>query len=257
MPASARLPRVRPIDRTMVSPASLDEQLPPDHPVRLLWEFVQAFDWSPWYARIRVVHGGQGASAIAPELLFALWLFATTEGVASSRELSELCGRDLPYQWLCGGVPINYWTLNHFYTANQADLERLFVEHIAALRHQGLICLQRVTLDGRKIIASASKDALHREPTLQKHLEEAKQHMAALHAQRQQAGRRSREQAAKERAAQERVGRLQQAVKQVQERQEQRRQSKRADAQPQEARASETDPHATRMKMPNGGYQLA
>jgi transposase len=257
MSASPRLPRVRPIDRTTVSSASLDQQLPPDHPVRLLWAFVQAFDWSPWYARIRVVHGGQGASAIAPELLFALWLLATTEGVASSRELSELCGRDLPYQWLCGGEPVNYWTLNHFYTANQADLDRLFVEHIAALRQQGLISLQRVTLDGRKVIASASKDSLHREPTLQKHLEEAKHHVAALHEQRQQAGRRNQEQAAKERAAKERVQRLQQAVKQVHELQEKRRQSKRSDAQPEQARASETDADATRMKMPNGGFHLA
>jgi transposase len=254
---AAPLPRTRAIDRTRCSLASLDQQLPPEHPVRSLWAFVQHFDWSPWYARIRAVAGGPGAPAIPPELLFALWLLATTEGVTSSRHLAELCRRDLPYQWLCGAETVNYWTLNDFYNANAADLDHLFVEHIAALRSQGLISLQTVTLDGRKVVAAASKDTFHREATLEKHLAEAEQHVAAVSQQRAATGLRSREQAARARAATERVQRLQRAVSEVRRRQEQRRQSKRKDAKPEEARASESDPDAARMKMPNSGFALA
>jgi transposase len=254
---TAPLPRTRLIDRSRCSRSSLDQQLPADHPVRTLWAFVQHFDWSPWYARIRAVAGGPGAPAIPPELLFALWLFATTEGIASCRELAERCTRDLPYQWLCGGEAVNYWTLNDFYTAHSADLDRLFIEHIAALRGQGLIPLQSVTLDGRKLVADASKDTFHREGTLQKHLAEAEQHVTAWSQQRAATDQRSRVQAAQQRAAAERAERLRRAVAQVRERQEQRRHSKRSDAKPEEARASESDPDAARMKMPHGGFQLA
>ena len=256
LPATPR-PRTRLIDRTQCSLASLDQQLPADHPVRSLWAFVQHFDWSPWYARIRAVEGGPGAPAIPPELLFALWLFATSEGVSSARQLAERCRRDLPYQWLCGADTVNYWTLNDFYTAHTADLDQLFVEHIAALRSQRLIPLQTVTLDGRKVVASASNDTFHREATLEQHLAEAAQHVAAMSQQRAATGLGRREQAAQDRAADERVQRLQRAVSEVRRRQEQRRQRKRADAKPEEARASESDPDAARMKLPNGGFALA
>lgn len=257
MSSPAPLPRTRVIDRTRCSTASLEQQLPAEHPVRSLWAFVQHFDWSPWYGRIRAVQGGPGASAIPPELLFALWLFATTEGIHSARRLAELCTRDLPYQWLCGAEPINYWTLNHFYHANAADLDQLFVEHLAALRSQGLVELHTVTQDGRKVIASASKDTFHREETLERHRLEAQQHLAALRQQRAATGQRSQQQAAQERAAADRADRLQRAVTAVRQRQEQRRQSKRSDVKPEEARASESDPDAARMKLPHGGYQLA
>jgi transposase len=257
MSTAAPLPRTRPIDRSRCSGASLEQQLPADHPVRAVWAFVQQFDWSPWYGRIRAVEGRPGAPAIAPELLFALWLFATTEGVASCRDLAERCGRDLPYQWLCGGEPVNYWTLNDFYTAHAADLDQLFVEHIAALRGQGLIDLRRVTQDGRKVVADAGKDTFHRQGTLERHLAEAEQQVAAVQAQRGATATRGRSQAAQERAACERLQRLRRAAAQVRRRQEQRRAAKRSDADPAEARASESDPEAARMKMPHGGFQLA
>ena len=33
-----------------------------------------------------------------PRVLLALWLFATTQGVGSARELDRLCGKHLSYQ---------------------------------------------------------------------------------------------------------------------------------------------------------------
>jgi hypothetical protein len=120
-----------------------------------------------------------------------------------------------------------------------------------------LIPLLRVTLDGRKVLASASKDHFHREGTLQRHLAEARQQVAALKQQRTAALPRSRSEAARQRAARERLDRLQRAVAQVRQRQVQRQASKRADVDPAQARASETDPDAARMKLPNGGFALA
>jgi len=251
-------PRYRVIDRSRVSNVSLDEQLPADHPVRILWDFVCQLDLSGFERPVKAVHGHPGAAIIPSQLLFALWLTATIEGVRSAHQLAQLCQRDLPYQWLCGGVPVNYHTLADFYADNGRALQQVFVEHIAALRQQGLIDLSCVTLDGRKIPANASKESFHREGTLQRHLDEAEEQLRQLQAQRERGpALTAQQQAARQRAARERQQRLQQAVEQVQQRQRQRQAAKRSDRKPEEARASETDPEATKMKMADGGYRPA
>ncbi|HKB40824.1 MAG TPA: transposase [Gemmataceae bacterium] len=250
--------RYRLIDRQHCSPTSLDEQLPLDHPVRLIWDFVCQLDLGDFLRPCRAVQGHPGAPLWPPQLLFALWLYGFVDGTLSARRLARLCRRDLPFQWLCGGDPVNYHTLADFYSQNQGPLRQLFVEHVAALLEQGLIGLQTVTLDGRKVPANASKDHLHREPTLQAHLDQARAHLAELEAAREQEMRRGAARAAaRRRGARERVQRLERALAVVRERQQQRRQSTRRDVLPEDARASETDPDAAKMKFPNGGYGLA
>lgn len=249
-------PRYRLIDRSQVSPVSLDQQLPDDHPVRSLWAFVCQLDLDPFRRPAKAVVGQPGAPLLPTELLFALWLWATSEGITSAHLLAEKCTRDLPYQWLCGGKPVNYHSLADFYAEHGPALHGQFVEHIAALRQQGLIDLAEVTLDGRKIPANASKDCYRREGTLQRHLDEAEQHLRHLQAQRQ-AGASARQAAAQLRAARDRHERLQRALAVVRQRQEQRRQANRKASPPEEARANETDPDAAKMKMPDGGYRQA
>ncbi len=190
------------------------------------------------------------------ELLFALWLWATCEGVASARELAQKCTRDLPYQWLCGGRPVNYHSLADFYADHGPALHARFVEHIAALRQQQLVTLAEVTLDGRKVPANASKDGYRREGTLRQHLDEAERHLQALQAQHLP-GAAARQAAARRRGARERCARLRRALAVVHERQEQRRRANRKASPPEEARANETDPDAAKMKMPDGGYRQA
>jgi transposase len=251
-------PRFRTRDRQRCSSVSLDEQLPPDHLAPLVWDFVTALDLADFTAPIKSVEGGPGAPACRSDVLISLWLLATLEGISSARELARRCHRDLPYQWLGGAEAINYHTLADFYSAHGDELHGQFVAHIAALREQGLVTLQRVTLDGRKIPAAVDKGSSHRPPPLEKHLQEAEAHLQDLAQQRQEeAGRTAQQRAARQRAARERVERLQAAVTRVKERQQQRAQAKRSDSKPEEARASATDPDVAKMKMPAGGYRLA
>jgi transposase len=254
--ATIPLPRYRLIDRSRTSSVSLDEQLPDDHPVRLLWDFVAQLDLTAFQRPAKAVVGQPGAPLWPPQLLFTLWLYATIEGVASARRLTEKCTRDLPYQWLCGGRTVNYHSLADFYADHGVALHRQFIEHIAALRQQQLITLTQVTLDGRKVTANASKDCYRREGTLQRHLDEAAEHLRQLENQRDPAAS-SGQTAARRRGACDRQARLQQALAVVRQRQEQRRQSNRQSRPPDEARANETDPDVAKMKMPDGGYRQA
>ena len=68
--------------------SDLESLLPEGHRARLVWGYVERQNLAGLYAGIRSVEGGAGRPAIAPEILFALWLFATLEGVGSARGLS-------------------------------------------------------------------------------------------------------------------------------------------------------------------------
>lgn len=239
---------------------SLDQLLPPEHPVRALWQFVETLDLSAIVATIRALPGQAGAPAIDPRILMALWLQATIDGVGSSRKLAELCANHLVYRWLCGTVPVGYHTLADFRTGHGAALDELLTQTVAALMHQDLIQLQRVAQDGLRVRASAGASSFHRRPTIERCLTEAKAQVDALRVQADEdtgAGDR-RAQAAQQRAARERVERLQAAqaeLAKLQAANAARSPSLQKDEA--ELRASTTDPDSRKMKMPDGGFRPA
>jgi hypothetical protein len=62
----------------------LESSFPGGHRARRVWASVERADVSGRYAGSRAVEGGSGRTAVAPEILFALWLHATLEGVGSA-----------------------------------------------------------------------------------------------------------------------------------------------------------------------------
>lgn len=91
-PASTTEVRVlRPNRQQLQSrPSDLESLLPEEHTARLVWAYVERQELSPLYAPIKALAGGSGRSAIAPEILLALWLYATLEGAGSARELARV-----------------------------------------------------------------------------------------------------------------------------------------------------------------------
>ena len=65
------------------------------------------------------------AAMEAPAILTALWLYATLRGIGSARELDRRCGEkgEVPFQWICGGVSVNYHTLSDFRTQHAEWLD--------------------------------------------------------------------------------------------------------------------------------------
>jgi transposase len=239
---------------------SLEQLLPPDHPVRDVWRFVESLDLTALLASIRSVPGHAGAPAIDPRLLLALWLQATVDGVGSSRALEALCAEHLAYQWLCGGVAVGYHTLADFRTGHAEVLNQLLTQSVAVLLHENLIDLKRVAQDGVRVRASAGASSFRRSKTIARCLAEAEAQMQALQAQADEdagaAGR--REQAARQRAATERVSRLQAAqaeLAKLQAANATKAKDRRKD--PAEVRASTTDPESRKMKMADGGFRPA
>ena len=257
-------PRVCRPNRAQVEwrPVALDNLLAEDHEARLIWAWVMGLDLSPLYRSIQAVAGEAGRSAIDPAILLALWLYATLKGVGSARELDRLCQEHLAYQWLCGGVSVNYHTLADFRVDHEAFLDQLLVQSIAALTAEGLVTLERVAQDGKKIRASAGSSSFHRQQTLDKHLEQAHEQVSSLREEIAKDPNQAtkRQQAARERAARERLERLEAAKRQLEQMEKRAEQTGRAKPdrkKGKERRASQTDPEARVMKMANGGFNPA
>jgi transposase len=262
-PEQARL--LRPCrEQVEWTPRALDEAIPVDHPVRAIWALLERLDLSAFYASIKAVVDRPGHPATDPQVLLALWLYATTEGVGSARQLARLCEEHDAYRWLRGGVPTNYHTLSDFRVANQEALDDLLTQILASLLAEDLVSLRHVAQDGMRTRAWAGAGSFRRQDTLERCLGEAEQQVAVLAEQREHAdpGVTRREQAARERAARERQERVEEALRRLPEvkavKAEQRRvlpKAKRGKVS--EPRVSTTDPEATVMKMPDGGFRPA
>jgi transposase len=95
----------------MLRAVDLDGLVAADDSVRDVWRFVEGLDLGKLYAAIEAREGEPGRPAIDPKILMALWLYGTVGGVGSARALERLCEREIGFQWLCGGVNVNYHTL--------------------------------------------------------------------------------------------------------------------------------------------------
>ena len=153
----------------------LESLLPEGHRARLVWAWVERADLGAMYASIRAVEGGSGRAAIAPEILFALWLYATLEGVGSARALARLTQEHDAYRWICGGVSVNYHTLSDFRSAHGETFDALLTDSVAVLLAEGVVSLKRVAQDGIRVRASAGAASFRRGATLEECLEQARE----------------------------------------------------------------------------------
>lgn len=251
--ARVRRPERRQIEMCCLS---LDQRLEPEHRARLVWAFVQTLDVSPFYGDIKVSKDSVGNTAIAPELLLALWILATLDGIGSARELARRCETDLPYLWMLGAVTVNHHTLSDFRVDHGERLERILIDTVAALVAGNIVPLDVIAQDGMRVRASAGSSSFRRLPTLEKLQELSREHVERLKTESaNDPDPNARRKAAAARAAREFQERVDEAVRQHKTLSEQREKRKKGDGAT--TRVSTTDPEARKMKMANGGFDPA
>jgi transposase len=239
---------------------ALDQLLPDEHTARIVWQYVEGIDLEPLLSAVLAVAGRPGRDTTDPRILLALWLYATLDGVGSARELDRLCRDHVAYQWIAGGVSLNYHTLSDFRGDHGEFLDQLLTRSVATLVHEDLVELKRVAQDGMRVRASAGASSFRRRGTLEECLKEAQEQVETLRREIEAdpAATTRRQQAARQRAARERSERVTEAIRQCDELDPQRAAAaKRAGREPTESRASTTDPDARRMKMADGGFRPA
>ena len=87
--------------------SDLESLLPEDHRAQLVWGYVVRQDLSKLVEAVKARGGNAGRAAIGPRILFALWLYATLDGVGSGREVTRLSQEHDAYRWICWGVSVN------------------------------------------------------------------------------------------------------------------------------------------------------
>lgn len=258
----ARL-RVPVRDETRLEAVDLDALIGEAHAARLIWAYVERLDFSDFEARVRSREGLPGMPQTSPRLLLGLWLYATSDGVGSAREVERLCGYDPAYRWLCGGVTVNHHALSDFRSAQEVGMEMLLTSHVASLSAAGLIDLDEIAQDGVKVRAPAGAASFRRRKTIESELAKAKALLARLaQDEDDDPGSSSRRRKARQAsAARDRLARVEQALAALGEaealRAKREKTNKAETVRQKEPRASTSDAQARVMKMPDGGFRPA
>ena len=262
-PEEARV--LRPVrEQLQWVPRDLEMELAQDHPARAIWGFLEDLNLTGFYGSIKAVLDRPGRPTTDPEVLLAVWLLGTVQGVGSARKLARLCAEHDAYRWLCGGVPINYHMLSDFRVAHQGGLDDLLTEIVATLMAAEAVTLERVAQDGMRVRASAGASSFRRKERLKECLRMAREQVERLATAREHPdpGVSLRQQRARERAARERVERVKQALEYLPEAQAAKERQLGTKslvdrAKVTEPRTSTTDGEARVMKMPDGGFRPA
>jgi transposase len=245
-------PRLVSVDRRQMVLRAIEVErlIEADHPARAIWELVGRLDLSRYYAAIAAVEGRAGRDHTDPQVLISLWLYAYSRGISSAREVERRCEYEPAFQWLCALAPSSYRTLSGFRSSEKAALNDLFVQVLGMLSAEGLITLERVTLDGTKIKANAGGNTFRRKEKLEAHLELAREQVRLMEEEAAAEEQRARRKvAARRRAARQRQSRLEAAVREVERMQSEKKEDRDSFV----ARASTTDPEAHVMRNGEGG----
>jgi transposase len=173
--------------QSFLLPPSLDDWLPEDHEARFISDVVEnLLDLSAIYdSYIKA----DGYPPYDPSMMLKLLLFAYSTGVTSSREMERCCHVNVAFRWLAANAAPDYRSISRFRRRHLVALDALFVQVLALCSEAGLVKLGRVSLDGTKLRASASKHKAMSHDRMGPRIEALEAEVAALLAEAEAADR--------------------------------------------------------------------
>ena len=171
-------------DQELLLPPSLRDWLAEDHLAYFVSDVVEQLDLS----KIHAVYDKdpRGQPPYDPELMTKLLVYGYCTGVFSSRKIRKRLEEDVPFRVLAAGNMPDFRTISDFRKIHLEALSGLFEQVLQMALEAGAMKLGRVSLDGTKIKANASKHkamSYGRMKEKQQQLkEEVKQLMAAAEA---------------------------------------------------------------------------
>ena len=142
-------------DQDLLLPSSLREWLPEDHLVYFVSDVVDQLDLKA----IHAVYGEEkrGQPPYDPRLMTKLLVYGYCTGVFSSRRIQKRLQEDIPFKVLAAGNEPDFRTISDFRKIHIAALQSLFEPVLEMALESGTVKLGRVSLDGTKVKANASK----------------------------------------------------------------------------------------------------
>ena len=142
-------------DQDLLLPPSLREWLAEEHLVYFVSDVVDELDLSA----IHAVYGGEkrGQPPYDPRLMTKLLVYGYCTGVFSSRRIQKRLQEDIPFKVLAAGNEPDFRTISDFRKLHIGALQGLFEQVLAMALEVGAVKVGRVSLDGTKVKANASK----------------------------------------------------------------------------------------------------
>jgi transposase len=142
-------------DQALLLPPSLQDWLPEDHLVYFVSDVVDQLNLSAiygWYGEEK-----RGQPPYDPLLMTKLLVYGYCTGVFSSRRLQKRIQEDIPFKVLAAGNEPDFRTISDFRKIHLVALQGLFEQVLELALESGTVKLGRVSLDGTKVKANASK----------------------------------------------------------------------------------------------------
>src|SRR6266853_2524961 len=142
-------------EQELLLPPSLREWLPENHLVYFVSDVVDQLDLSAIHAVYEKEKRGQ--PPYDQRLMTKLLVYGYCTGVFGSRRIQKRLREDIPFRVLAARNEPDFRTISDFRKIHIATLENLFEQVLAMALECGAIQLGRVSLDGTKLKANASK----------------------------------------------------------------------------------------------------
>jgi transposase len=143
------------IDRNtpFLLPPSIEDWLPENHLARFVVEIVSKLNLT----RLNQAYAGVGSKAYDPEMLLALLFYGYATGVFSSRQMERATYESVAFRYITGNTHPDHDTIANFRKRFLEQLKPLFVQILLVAHTMRILKLGKVSLDGTKVKANASK----------------------------------------------------------------------------------------------------
>lgn len=134
-------------------PPSVQDWLPEDHLARFVVEIVSQLDLTA----LERAYRGKGSKPYHPEILLALLFYGYATGVFASRKLERATYDSVAFRYIAANTHPDHDTLATFRKRFLKQLRPLFTQVLMIAHQLGVFKLGKVSLDGTKVKAHASK----------------------------------------------------------------------------------------------------
>jgi transposase len=134
-------------------PPSVQEWLPEKHLARFVVDVVSKLDLH----ELKMPYTGVGSEAFHPEMLLVLLFYGYATGVFSSRKLEQGTYDSLAFRYIAANTHPDHDTIAHFRQRFLGQLKPLFLQILLLAKALGFFKMGKISLDGSKIQANASK----------------------------------------------------------------------------------------------------
>jgi len=140
-------------DQQHLFPPAIQDWLPERHLARFIVDIVSQLNLRP----LAETYAGKGLRAYHPEILLSLLFYGYATGVFSSRKIEKATYDSVAFRFISTNTHPDHDTIASFRKRFLKQLKPLFVQILMLAREMGLLKLGKVSLDGTKIKANASK----------------------------------------------------------------------------------------------------